>query len=353
MSFFRANIDAMEGYQPGEQPQGGKFVKLNTNENPYPPSPRVLEAIQRELTDGLRRYPDPVAQEVREKAAAAYGLTADHVIVGNGSDDLLTMICRAFVGEGELIVQPSPTYSLYKTLAQIQGARIESVPYQTLTSLPEGLVKAGAKVTFVANPNSPTGTVVSVEELDDLAGRIEGVLVIDEAYVDFADRNAMELAGRRENVLVLRSFSKSFSLAALRIGLGAGHPTLIDGLMKVKDSYNVNRLSQIAAAAALDDLEYMLERARRVRETRERLTQSLYGLGMNVYASQANFIWAQCTDPPARLIYEELKRRRVLVRYFDHPGLDDCLRITVGTPQEVQVLLDETQSIMKEDAGKG
>jgi histidinol-phosphate aminotransferase len=353
MSYFRPNIDAMEGYKPGEQPREQGFVKLNTNENPYPPSPRVIEAIQRELTDRLRRYPDPVAQRVREKAAAAYGLTPDHILVGNGSDDLLTMVCRAFVGEGDMIVQPSPTYTLYETLAQIQGARVRSIPYQTLTRLPDGMVQPGARVTFVANPNSPTGTVVPVEELDELAGRIDGVLVIDEAYVDFADRNSLELVPKHDNVLVLRSFSKSFSLAALRIGLGMGHPTLIEGLMKVKDSYNVNRLSQVAAAAALDDIGYMHEMARRVRQTREELTKTLRGLGFEVYASQANFLWVKCIRPPARLLYEELKRRKVLIRYFRHPGLDDCLRITIGSPEDVQVLVTEIKSIMKEETAKG
>lgn len=348
--YFRPNIESMEGYQPGEQPRDPGIIKLNTNENPYPPSPKVIEALRVELTENLRKYPDPISYKVREKAAAVYGLSPDQIIVGNGSDDILAMICRAFAGEGDLIVQPRPTYTLYETLAQIQGARLLSVPFRDFSRLPDGIVQKGARITFVCNPNSPTGTVVTTKELDDLARRIDGILVVDEAYVDFADFHSLHLVRSLENVLVLRSFSKSFSLAGLRIGLGFGHPALIEGLFKVKDSYNLTRLSQAAALAALEDIDYMHEMVRRIRQTREDLRRSLTQLGLDVYASQSNFLWARCARPPARLLYEGLKKRRVLVRYFSHPGLDDCLRITVGTPEEIEVMLRELRSIIQEAA---
>ncbi|MBI2191841.1 MAG: histidinol-phosphate transaminase [Planctomycetes bacterium] len=350
MSYFRPNIEAMQGYQPGEQPREQGFIKLNTNENPYPPSPRVLDALRAALTEDLRKYPDPLSQGVREKAAEVYGLRPDQVIVGNGSDDLLAMVCRASAGEGDLIVQPRPTYTLYETLARIQGARLLSVPFEDFARLPNGLVQKGAKVTFVSNPNSPTGTVVTTESLSELADRVDGILVVDEAYVDFADFHSLSLLDRHDNVLVLRSFSKSFSLAGLRIGLGFGYPALIDGLLKVKDSYNLTRLSQAAALAALGDLNYMREMVARVRATREDLSVSLARLGLEVYASQSNFLWARCLRPPARRVYEELKRRKILIRYFNHPGLQDCLRITVGTPEEIEALVRELRSILEEAA---
>lgn len=346
MSFFRPNIEAMEGYKPGEQPRDQKYVKLNTNENPYPPSPKVIQAIQAEIGGNLRLYPDPVCQKVRDKAAQVYGLKPENILVGNGSDDLLTMICRAFAGQGDLIVQPFPTYSLYQTLAYIQDAKLISVPFKELTRLPEGLVVKGAKVTFIANPNSPTGTVVSTEELDGLAGRIDGVLVVDEAYVDFSDSHSLSLVSKHRNVLVLRSFSKSFSLAGLRLGLGFGHPALIEGLYKVKDSYNVNRLSQVAALAALEDIDTMHRMVERVRQTREELANTLRGMGFFVHASQSNFLWVRCPKPPAKAIYQELKRRGVLIRYFGHPNLDDCIRITIGTPEEVGILVRELKAIL-------
>jgi histidinol-phosphate aminotransferase len=346
MSYFRPNIDAMAGYTPGEQPQEQGVIKLNTNENPYPPSPRVVEALRREITENLRKYPDPMCRAVRAKAAEVYGLRPDQILVGNGSDDLLTMVVRAFAGEGDLIVQPTPTYTLYETLAQIQGARVESVSFRELDRLPDGLVRPGARITFIANPNSPTGTVVPIPQLDELAGQIDGVLVVDEAYVDFADEDSLPILARHDNVLILRSFSKSFSLAGLRIGLGFGPADLIAGLIKVKDSYNVNRLSQAAALAALEDVDGMRRNAARIRQTREELRSALTDLGFQVYASQSNFLWVRCRRIPARTIYEELKRRRILIRYFSHPGLADCIRITIGDPGEVQALLREIGNLL-------
>jgi histidinol-phosphate aminotransferase len=346
MSYFRPNIDAMEGYTPGEQPEGDEFIKLNTNENPYPPSMKVYDAIREEVNVNLRKYPDPVSQGVREKAAEVYGLAANQTIVGNGSDDLLTMICRAFVSEGELIVQPYPTYSLYETLAQIQNAEFRSVPFTDFNHLPADLDVPGAKVTFVANPNSPTGTVVSFEELNEFADRIEGILVVDEAYVDFGEWDSLRLIEEHDNVIILRTFSKSFSLAGLRVGLGFAHPEIILGLMKVKDSYNVNRISQAAALAALEDAEYTEAMLGRVRSTRARLVEALTALGLHVYSSHSNFLWVRCSEPSAKSIYEELKSRKILVRFFNHAGLNDCIRITVGTDDKTDTLIDELKDLM-------
>jgi len=331
----------MGGYVPGEQPQEAGFIKLNTNENPYPPSPLVRRAIRAEAGDVLRLYPDPDATRLRRRAAAVYGFDLPQVIAGNGSDDLLAMIARAFIGEHDALCCPTPTYTLYDTLVRIQGGRISAVPYPDDYALPAGLARRGASVTVVANPNSPSGTAVPVAALADLAGRIPGVLVVDEAYADFAEETALSLARERENVIVLRTLSKSFSLAGMRIGLGFAHPGIVAGLSKVKDSYNLSRLSLAAGEAALQDIGWMERNVTRIRRTRKALAAALPALGFLPFPSQSNFVLARRPGGlSARPVYEELKRRRILVRYFETPRLRDSIRITVGTDAEIGALLD-------------
>jgi histidinol-phosphate aminotransferase len=342
MSYFRPNIARMTGYVPGEQPQQKGFIKLNTNESPYPPSRKVLRAIRGAVNGALRLYPDPMANAVRRKAAEVFGTRPECVLAGNGSDELLTIVLRAFAGPKRTVAYPTPTYSLYPTLAAIEDARTRAVPYPRDFTLPRGLFRKGAAVTIVANPNSPTGTLVPPKELARLARAVSGVLVIDEAYVDFADTDCMALARRHGNVIVLRTFSKSFSLCGIRLGLAVADERLIEGMMKVKDSYNVNRLAIVAGAAALEDLASMRANAEKIRRTRARLTKALESLGWFVYPSQSNFIFARVPPPAsARRIYRELKRRKILVRYFDAPGLDDGLRISIGSDREINALIRE------------
>jgi len=346
MTYFRRNIERMSGYTPGEQPREPGFVKLNTNENPYPPSPKALKAVRAAVGKDLRLYPDPLATKVREKAAEVYGTKPERVLVGNGSDDCLTMIVRAFAGPGGRVAYPTPTYSLYRTLCLIENAKPVEVPFPPDFALPPKLARARARVTLVANPNSPSGTFVAPADLSKLARAMDGVLVIDEAYVDFAEQDCLRLVRRHRNVLVLRTFSKSFSLCGMRIGFAVGREELIDGLMKVKDSYNVNRLAAEAAVAALDDVDAMRRNADKVRATRARLMAGLEKLGWFVYPSQGNFVFARVRPPhSARECYEQLKRRRILVRYFDAPGLDDGLRISVGTNREIASLLRNLREI--------
>ena len=341
MSFFRPNIERMSGYTPGEQPHDSGFVKLNTNENPYPPSPKVLEALRAWVGPGLRLYPQPTAMPVRERVARMFDVDTTNVIVGNGSDDLLTIVIRSFVDPGDVVAYPVSTYSLYPALADIQGACAREVPFPEDYSLPEGLFDKGARVTFLANPNSPTGTQAPLEEVGRLADAVSGVLIVDEAYVDFADSDCMSLARERENVIVMRTFSKSFALCGLRIGFAVAHEDLIRGMMKVKDSYNVNRLACVAGAAALDDIEYMRGRAGQIRATRARLAEGLRGLGWQVCPSHANFVFSRITgSPSAEAIYEELKKRKILVRLFG-----DCLRITVGTDEEIDILFENLRDL--------
>ncbi|MCL1926235.1 MAG: histidinol-phosphate transaminase [Syntrophorhabdaceae bacterium] len=338
---FRRNIARMDGYAPGEQPQEPGFIKLNTNENPYPPSPKVRKAILRETDNRLRLYPDPDANALRKQAARTYGFDLSNIIAGNGSDDLLAMIAKAFIGEKCVMAYPTPTYTLYDTLVQIQGGRTVRVQFPQDFALPvKALAGKGAPVTMVANPNAPSGTAVSTDTLAALADAVSGVLVVDEAYADFANDTALPLARERKNVIVLRTFSKSFSLAGMRIALGFAHPKIIEGLNKVKDSYNLDRLSIAAGEAALSDILWMKQNTARILKTRETLSEALPSVGYTPFPSQTNFILARQTrGGSARPVFEALKRRKILVRYFDTPRLADCIRITVGTDEEIGRLL--------------
>ncbi len=343
---LRPNIRAMAGYTPGEQPQGDGFVKLNTNENPYPPSPRALEAMAELLrSDRLRKYPDPLGNAFRNTAAKLFGVDPDGVLIGNGSDDILTIVTRAFVPESGLIVSPTPSYVLYSTLADTQGARFEAVPYTKDWQLPTPWPKPNAHLTLVANPNSPTGTMVSNKALESLAMELRGPLIIDEAYVDFAAANAIGLA-RLPNVVVTRTLSKSYSLAGLRFGFAIASPGLICEFIKVKDSYNCDALSLAGAQAALEDQDYLKQTRAKIVATRGRMTVELGKLGFDVLPSQANFVWATRSDRLVKPIFEELKRHKVLVRYMNYAGHGDGLRISVGSDAEIDRLLAELKGIM-------
>jgi histidinol-phosphate aminotransferase len=344
--FLRPNVRAMSGYTPGEQPRDDDFVKLNTNENPYPPSPRVFDALRAALTgERLRKYPDPVGTVVRQTAARVRGVDPDGLLIGNGSDDILTILTRACVPDGGLVASPTPSYLLYRTLAELQNARFQTFAYRADWSLPEPWPLPDAHLTFVANPNSPSGTVVAPAALHALAEQLRGALVIDEAYVDFADASALALT-RRRNVIVTRTLSKSYALAGVRFGFAVADPALVRELVKVKDSYNCDVLSLTAAAAALEDQDYLRSTRARIVATRQRLEQRLAALGFAVTPSQANFVWCRRGDRPVKPIYEELKRRRILVRYMNYTGYGDGLRVSVGTDEEIDRLCAELQTIM-------
>jgi histidinol-phosphate aminotransferase len=342
MSYFRQNIDAMTGYAPGEQPAAGaKVIKLNTNENPYPPSPAALAALQSIGPDALRRYPNPMADAFRQTVSDVLGVPVENILAGNGSDDLLTMIIRAFVAERGVVAYPMPTYVLYRTLTEIQDGRAVETPYPDDYFLPaDALSAVPAKVTFVASPNSPSGTLHSIDELDYLARRVAGVLVVDEAYADFADANALDLARRRKNVVILRTLSKGYGLAGLRLGFAVGDAALLDGLGKVKDSYNVDAVACAVGAAAFADQPYKNACADRVKASRATLKAGLEELGLSVLPSQSNFLLATVPPPlEAETVYQALKDRGILVRYFRQNRLDDKLRITVGTDEDNAALI--------------
>lgn len=345
-SFIRPSVRAMAGYVPGEQPRGGEFIKLNTNENPYPPSPRVFEAVRDALTaERLRKYPDPVGTAFRQAAGRVLDVDPEGILIGNGSDDILTILTRTFVPEGGLIVSPTPSYLLYRTLAEIQGARFQTVPYTEDWQLPSPWPVRGASLTFLANPNSPSGTSVALPALERWVEEVGGPVILDEAYVDFADAHGLALAKRRQ-VIVTRSLSKSYSLAGIRFGFAVADPAIIRELIKVKDSYNSDVLSLAAATAALEDQDYRLMTRAKILATRSRLEAALARLGFIVTPSQSNFVWSRRSDRPVKPLYEELKRRLILVRYMNYEGYGDGLRITVGTDEDIDRLLAELGTLV-------
>lgn len=340
-SYVRPEIVAMAGYVPGEQPQGGKFIKLNTNENPYPPSPAVGVAIQNALSQGLMRYPDPLANAFRQAAGELLGVPPEWVMCGNGSDDLLTILTRTFVAPGKRVRLPYPSYILYRSLAEIQGAFSEEVPFQPDWSLADdfSVPATDLRLTFLPNPNSPTGTRLSSQRVSEIAQRLNCPLVVDEAYVDFADGNCLRLVRECENVIVLRTLSKSYGLAGLRFGYLVAQPAWIEQLLKVKDSYNCDSLAIAGATAAILDQGWVQENRRKIVATRARLTEALRNQGLQVADSQANFVWCTAPNRALRPIYEGLKSQRILVRYMNYSGWGEGLRISVGTDEQIDACL--------------
>jgi histidinol-phosphate aminotransferase len=345
-SVIRPLVRRLHPYVPGEQPKIRRLIKLNTNENPYPPSPKVLAAIKAAVDGRLRLYPNPTADGLRGRLAKFHGCAPEHFIVGNGSDELLALATRAFVDPGQTVQFFTPSYSLYPVLADIQGARRNAVPLAAAFALPslaqlrrQGDWDFRAPLTFITTPNAPSGRGYSTAELQDLCRAQKGVVVLDEAYVDFAREHAFALALQFPHVLVARTFSKAYSLCFLRVGYFAGHPELIAALQKIRDSYNVNGLGQAAAAATLADLPYYRRNFKRLIATRERLSARLRALEFDVAPSQTNFIFARPPRWPAAQWRQKLRDKRVLVRWFDAPATRDFLRITIGTDAEADALL--------------
>jgi len=346
-SAIRPSIRAMAGYTPGEQLNDPAIIKLNTNENPYPPSPRVLEAIQAALLgDQLRKYPDPTGSAFRKAAGKVLGIDPEAIVIGNGSDDILTILTRAFVPSGGQIATLTPSYILYQTLADIQGATLRLVPFSQNWRPPSPWPYTDSHLTFLANPNSPSGTALDRETVRQLAGELAGPLVLDEAYADFADWNGLELFAELPNLIITRSFSKYYALAGIRFGFAIADPVVVRELVKVKDSYNCDRLSLVAATAAIEDQEYYSGIRSRVIATRRRMIETLAQLGFQVTPSQANFVWCRRTDQPLKPIYEALKARKILIRYMHYPDYGDGLRISVGTDAEIDQLFHELRAIL-------
>ncbi len=337
----RTCVREMEGYEPGEQPAAGeRVVKLNTNENPYQPSDRVLQAIAGISAETLRRYPNPTADVFRDAAAKLHGLSREHIVAGNGSDDILTIATRCFVPPGGMLAFPDPSYSLYPVLARLQDAKAMAIPWERDWSLPiEALAGSGAQAIYLANPNAPSGTFVSPLKVAELARNFSALILVDEAYADFSDDNCVALVRQFPNLLITRTLSKAYSLAGLRFGYAIAQPAVIAQMMKVKDSYNCDALSIIAATAAIEDQAYARSTWENIKSERTRLSSELRQLGWTVLPSQANFILAAVPTGRGKEMYLGLKQQGILVRYFDLPGLQDKIRITIGQSHENNALL--------------
>jgi histidinol-phosphate aminotransferase len=365
-SLIRPLVAALHPYVPGEQPKIKGLVKLNTNENPYPPSAKVLAAVKSAADGRLRLYPNPTAAALRAKLAKLHRCRPENIIVGNGSDELLALATRAFVepargaksAESKATVQFfTPSYTLYPVLAEIHGASARPVPLDRDFALPSVAdLKRGrlwdfaAALTVVTTPNAPTGRGYSIDDLDKLCRAQKGVIMLDEAYVDFARENAFALALKHPNVLVVRTFSKAYSLCFQRVGYCVGHPQLIEALQKIRDSYNVNGLGQVAALATLSDLSYYRANFRRIIATRARAGRELEKLGFTVLPSQTNFIFARPPGFSAETWLEKWREKRVLVRWFKDPAIKEYVRITIGTDAEIAALLRAARQIL---AGPG
>jgi histidinol-phosphate aminotransferase len=341
-SYFRPSVDAMTGYIPGEQPKPGtNIIKLNTNENPYPPSPTAMSVLRSLDSEWLRRYPNPFANDFRTAISEVLNVPIDWIIVGNGSDEILNIVIRACAEGQRSIVYPTPTYVLYQTLAAMQPAEVIEIPYGENNRLPIAeLIAANGAVTFIASPNSPSGHTVSIEDLRQLASQLSGVLLIDEAYVDFALETALPLVKEFENVMISRTLSKGYSLAGLRLGFGIANPQLLSGLFKVKDSYNIDAIACAVGAAAIYDQAHKNQCIEKVKASRSQLAVDLKQFGFEVPETQTNFLLVTPPNNNAESIYLGLKERGILVRYFKQPSLDNKLRITVGTEEQNHTLIE-------------
>jgi histidinol-phosphate aminotransferase len=355
----RPLVRRLKAYVPGEQPRIAGLIKLNTNENPYPPAPAVLAAIRKAVDGRLRLYPDPTAQALREKLAQFHRCSPDQILVGNGCDELLALATRVFVEPAPQDAEPAaarsaastiqfftPSYSLYPVLADIHGATSNPIPLPGDFSLPPvaelrrgGTWDFQAALTLVTTPNAPSGRGYATTELDQLCRAQRGVVILDETYVDFAEENALALALKQPHVLVARTFSKAYSLCFQRVGYFVGHAGLIAAVDKVRDSYNVNGLGQIAAAATLDHLPYYRRNFQRILRTRRLVATRLGQLGFEVGPSQANFLLVRPPRFPAETWLARLREQRILVRWFPHSTVRDYLRISIGSESEMRTFL--------------
>lgn len=362
MAYERKNIRAMQGYTWGEQPEDDVTLKLNTNENPYPPSPAVAEALAAFDVSVLRRYPQPFADKFRRAVARMHGVEPANILATNGGDELLRLCVTTFVESRGVLGMADPSYSLYPVLAAIQDCDVCAVPLEENWSLAGDFAKrlnaAAAQLTCVVNPHAPSGHLTSVDTLHEIADALQGLLLVDEAYVDFVDPakgyDSIQLVKSHDNVILLRSMSKGYSLAGLRIGYAIAPQTLIEPMLtKTRDSYNVDAIAQRLACAAIASRDYAEGTWRKVREERARVSMELSALGLFCPASESNFLLAardEGATPSARGIYESLKARDILVRHFDHPRLVNRLRITVGAPDENTQLLEALRQILELDS---
>lgn len=353
--FWSPVVGTLSPYVPGEQPKLQNLVKLNTNEHPYGPSPKVLEAIRAASDDTLKLYPDPSSDQLRQAIAATVRVQASQVFVGNGSDEVLAHAFLALLKHDKPLRFPDITYSFYPVYCGLYGIQYETVPLAADFSinvddyLPGANGQAGAII--FPNPNAPTGRALSLSDVERIvAANPDAVVVVDEAYVDFGGESAVSLVARYDNLLVVQTLSKSRSLAGLRVGFAVGSAELIDGLERVKNSFNsypIDRLASAGAVAALEDTEYFEQTRQAVIETRSRMTAGLEALGFEVLPSAANFVFARHPLKDAAGLAADLRERSIIVRHFRHARIDQFLRITVGTDEQVNLLLKALAEVLQ------
>ena len=345
--YWSGRIRGLEPYTPGEQPRDRRYIKLNTNENPYPPGERVLQAARAAADGQLRLYPDPNATQLKAAIARRNGLEASQVFVGNGSDEVLAFCFAAFLDEDTCAVFPDVTYSFYPVYARLFGVPTRVVPLEADFTMPLSELSQNSGVVFLANPNAPTGIALPRVEIEALLiANPDHLVIVDEAYVDFGAESAVPLIDRYDNLLVVQTFSKSRSLAGLRIGFAMGSENLIAALETVKNSFNSYTLDRVALAAgeaAILDEPGFAAHCRQIIATREWVIPALARLGFEVLPSQANFVFAG--HPHARALYEELRRRGILVRHFPQPRTENFLRISIGTDEQMRALLRELEDL--------
>ncbi|MDO9543017.1 MAG: histidinol-phosphate transaminase [Kiritimatiellia bacterium] len=350
-SLIRACVTKMSAYVPGEQPTNLNVVKLNTNENPYPPSPAVLRALKQINGDNLRRYPDPECKILRSVIAKVHRCSPNQVFVGNGSDEILALCSRAFVEDNSQISFFEPSYSLYPVLARIRNVKSRVIRLGKKFSWPDKQwqmpANCGAGLFYMTNPNSPTGILYPKKAVAQFCRHFKGVVVLDEAYVDFARVNCVDLALKLKNTLVLRTLSKSYSLAGLRVGYAVGPRELIGALLKIKDSYNIGRIAQSLATAAIQDQDYMRANVRRIIATRQKLVRALAAMDFVVLPSDANFLFVKPGGISAETLDRQLRKQNILVRYFAGKQTRDFLRITVGADEQIDKLIEAIAKIIK------
>lgn len=349
--FWSPFVSALQPYVPGEQPKIARLVKLNTNENPYGPSPRVLEALRQEVGDGLRLYPDPESTRLREAIAQYFGhLTAAQVFVGNGSDEVLGLAFLALLKHGRPIFFPDVTYSFYPVYCQLYGIDYRTIPLDDDFALCVADYDQPNGGIVFPNPNAPTGRALPLADIETLLqANPDSVVIVDEAYVDFGADTAVPLVSRYPNLLVVQTFSKSRSLAGLRVGFAVGHPDLIDALNRVKNSFNsypLDRLAQAGAVAALEDRDWFERTRQAVMRTRAALTRELEALGFEVLPSAANFVFARHPRHDAEKSALALRQRGILVRHFKAPRIDEFLRISIGTDEQCAALVAALKDIL-------
>lgn len=349
--FWSSAVKRSDPYIPGEQLNDPEIIKLNTNENPYPPSPLVLDAIKKEADQSLRLYPSPTVDELRNEIADYYGLGKDSVFIGNGSDEVLAFSFMAFFESGRKIRYPEVSYSFYPVYAKLFNIPVEEVPLQADFSIQASDFHSSEGGVIFPNPNAPTSLYLQLEAIEDiLQHNRDRVVIVDEAYIDFAEESAVKLLHKYDNLLVIQTMSKSRSLAGLRLGFALGSPELIEGLIRIKDSFNsytIDRLAIAGGIAAMKDKVYFEATREKIKRTRIWATQKLRKRGFNVLPSQANFLFATHPDEEASSLYEQLKENKILVRYFNKPLINEYLRITIGTEVEMDTFFQVLDKLLK------